>query len=270
MAKQPKKKPVYRSPVSGRFIGKDEWKAWQKARREVTKELAARRRTKRQAQVALGIDRRRKRESLGEVTTRKGTRAQAKTQASRLQAVKAKQRPPPDASASSSVGGNRVRIDTYRFEGLEAESQVRELLRWARDSGVKLATVSLGTGRGKNAAWMGTMYLPPPQALRWLSGWRTRASARPILEAVEEGAAIWWEVELVHNPKRKRKGGAKRETRKAKQQGSGSKKAVRKVQGNRRSPVRKGKASKLQRAGGRKRNILRKRKPLARVRKLRR
>lgn len=112
----------------------------------------------------------------------------------------------PDAKAP----GKDTTYETHywRFEGLESETSVRDLLTLLQEqsdtTGPKwLAAVNIGSGFGKGADWIGSHWNTPRGVRLYLDIWKNRPSAKNLLESAENGGPIWFEVvaEAVAQPK---------------------------------------------------------------------
>lgn len=118
--------------------------------------------------------------------------------------------PDPDSVSSvqsSHYTGESIVRRYWRFEGIEAEQTVKDLLLLLRDDPnfKGLAQATLGTGFGKDAEWVGTPVDYPENVKRRLDVWQHRASVQHIFNLAEEGHTVWWEVytdELVKDNKR--------------------------------------------------------------------
>ncbi len=149
----------------------------------------------------------------------------------------------------------------WRFEGLESESAVRDLLTLLQEqsdsTGPKwLAAVNIGSGFGKGADWIGSHWNTPRGVRLYLDIWKNRPSARNLLESAESGGPIWFEVvaEARVQPKEGRKHGNKSRKGRKVRKGRGiqgarkASKAVRPIPGPDR--LRRSKHGKPGKAGG--------------------
>lgn len=245
MSKRKKPSPsrrVYRSP-SGRFVSKAEWKHWREQARAAKKSKAVPVKTRFAARkipgkptattsgTKSGLVYSKFRTNLGgKVPTRPNTPEGERLRRQKAALLKARQLPKPDAQEKFlATDGTKFQIAYYRYEGLDAEPEVRAHLYLLPDDGSVQTRVSIGTGYGRNSEWMGSAANSPRNTLRWMDDWKRRPSGRAILDkAGTEVSTIWFELEVrTNNWKQGATYAGKRKRRSAKRSKAGRGKAVR-------------------------------------------
>ena len=124
--------------------------------------------------------------------SRPGKRLEEFLQAKRYYLQRGKA-PPPDKTLKTKYAST----DYYRFEGLSSEGDVKALLRSQYGKRKKILTrVTISSGFGKRADVIGTLYANPRHTTAQFHSWQHRKSAEVILDNVEEGGQVWFEVEV--------------------------------------------------------------------------
>lgn len=114
-----------------------------------------------------------------------------------------------------------IHVYYWRVEGVANHNITTDLLiQLSRDYENKgkdiLTRFAVVAGKGKDERHIGSQYRKPKQTLTYSLIWQQRPSAKPLLEGVEAGDKIYYEVEAqvrepynFEKPKRKRKSKAK-------------------------------------------------------------
>jgi len=92
--------------------------------------------------------------------------------------------------------GKAFRSDLYRWVGLDRELEIIDFLHLLdKEKPKPRGQISIGTGYGKYADWVGSPWDLPRGLIYYLQVWRLRKSSERVFE-VSEGP-YWYELELI-------------------------------------------------------------------------
>ena|SRR3990167_7265089 len=182
---------------TGRFATVEQAKHFKELGTLTRREKQKQEKLKQEIEVKKTYERREDR-SLGKKLSLRATDSLKQYGRRREKVIRRGRRPTPDLQENYEGGI----IDTYQFVGRDAQPVIASLLIdvLEKEKPRPLTKISLGTGYGRYATWIGSKWMQPREVFRWVTSWEMRPSADVILQADDRGELLWWELEVLRRP----------------------------------------------------------------------